>query len=160
MPELSLSVQYGVDAPELPRWRLRGWVKRAINATNEHDQGGGLQRVILTIRLVGEEEARALNQSFRGRDYATNVLTFNYDAEPGFESVIQADIVICEAVLRREASQQHKTVRDHAAHLCIHATLHALGFDHETEQEAQVMENLETRILASMGIADPYLVRD
>lgn len=157
MTDLSLSVQYGVDAPDLPRWRLRSWVKRAIasarrHLTNEQD----IEQVILTIRLVDLAEAQELNRTFRGRDYATNVLTFNYDSVPGTETVFQADIAICEAVLRQEAAQQNKAVLDHAAHLCIHATLHALGFEHETEDQAQEMERLETEILAGMGIKDPY----
>ncbi|AWB33690.1 rRNA maturation RNase YbeY [Orrella marina] len=161
MTDLSLSVQYAVDAPDLPRWRLRGWVKRAIAGARTHLENQlDIEQVVLTIRLIDEVEARELNRTFRGRDYATNVLTFNFDPAPGTETIFQADIAICEAVLRQEATQQHKPVLDHAAHLCIHATLHALGFEHETDDQAQEMESLETEILAGMGIADPYQVRN
>lgn len=160
MTKLSLSVQYGIDVPDLPRWRIRRWVERAVrfaSARLEHPP----EQLMLTVRLVDDQEARMLNQAYRGRDYATNVLTFNYDDDmgghaPQAQDVWQADIVICDAVLRREANEQLKPMLAHAAHLCIHATLHALGFDHEVESEALEMEALETMILADMGIEDPY----
>lgn len=155
MTKLSLAVQYATEAPELPRWRIRRWVQRALEVAAEAFDPP-IDTLILTIRIVGKEEGLALNSTFRGRDYATNVLTFNYDPMPGQDDVYQADIVLCHDVLVMEAQEQCKTYLNHAAHLCVHATLHALGFDHEEDQQAQEMEALETRILASMGVPDPY----
>lgn len=155
MIELSLAVQYAAEAADLPRWRLRNWVRHAA-AGAQTSLDPAPSKLVLTIRIVGQEEGRELNRAYRGRDYATNVLTFNYDQPPGFDELCQADIVLCDPVLRQEAAEQSKTVLDHAAHLCVHATLHAFGFDHEDDEQARVMEALETRILARMGIDDPY----
>lgn len=113
----------------------------------------------LTLRLVGLTEGRALNRQFRGRDYATNVLTFAYDSPvvaAKQAGPLQADIIICLPVLVREARAQRKTLRDHLAHLVIHGCLHAQGLDHESEAQAQEMEALEAGILARFRIADPY----
>jgi len=157
MPELSLSVQYAAPAPLLPRWRLRRWVARALQSAAA-DAGRPLPGARLALRLVGRAEGRRLNRAFRGRDYATNVLTFEYGAGP--DGVAHGDIVLCLPVLAREAREQRKPLRDHAAHLVVHGTLHALGYDHEKARDARRMEALETRILAAMGIADPYLPRN
>jgi probable rRNA maturation factor len=105
----------------------------------------------LTLRFVGAREGRRLNRDFRGRDYATNVLTFNYARAP-----VEADIVLCLPVIAREARQQGKALRAHLAHLVIHGTLHAQGHDHETSTDAARMERLETRLLARLGYPDPY----
>ena len=112
----------------------------------------------LTLRFVGSSESRQLNAQFRGRDYATNVLTFNYPDEAGLgsDAPLQADIVICLPVLNREAKAQRKDVRDHLAHLVIHGVLHAQGMDHQTEAEAIQMESLEAALLKRFRIADPY----
>lgn len=104
------------------------------------------------VRFVGNEEGRTLNRTYRGKDYATNVLTFDYQHEP----VAQADIVIATAVIEREAREQDKSFREHLAHMLIHSVLHAQGWDHLTDEEAEAMEALETRILAGLGFADPY----
>jgi len=151
--ELALAVQYGTPAPDLPRWRLRRWVRRALDfavavAPNPPSFA------TFTLRLVDAAEGHALNQQFRDRDYATNVLTFEYgrDASNG----IAGDIVLCMPVLRREALEQGKPLLDHAAHLTVHGVLHSLGYDHLDPAEAAEMESLETRILAQMKIADPY----
>jgi len=152
-PELSLAVQYAVVAPELPRWRLRRWVARALAAALA-DGLTQAARVSFSLRLVGKAEGLRLNRDFRGRDYATNVLTFEYGSDP--EGVTHGDIVICLPVLRQEARAQKKTLLDHATHLTVHGCLHALGYDHIDEADAQRMEALETRILADLGISDPY----
>jgi len=152
-PALSLAVQYAVAAPDLPRWRLRRWAMRALTAALA-DGFEQAAHVSFSVRLVGRAEGRSLNRDFRGRDYATNVLTFEYGRDP--DGVAHGDIVICLPVLKQEAREQKKTLLDHAAHLTIHGCLHALGYDHIEEEEAQRMEALETRILADMGIADPY----
>jgi probable rRNA maturation factor len=120
------------------RARLRRWVLAALQRDAK-----------ITLRFVGSREARALNRQYRGRDYATNVLTFDY--EPGV-----ADIVICVPVLEREARAQRKPLDHHLAHLVVHGVLHAQGFEHEDEFEAQAMEELETALLRRFRVADPY----
>lgn len=159
--DLSLSIQYATPMPELPRWRLRRWVQRTLDtalADEASAAGPGPQTEIsaaaLTLRFVDAEEGRLLNQQFRERDYATNVLTFEYGVDPG--GTLAGDIVLCVPVLEAEAKEQAKTLLDHAAHLTVHGVLHSLGYDHLEPDEAQAMEALETRILAAMGIADPY----
>ncbi len=155
-PKLSLSVQYVSTADNLPpRSQFRRWVKLAL-----------LRDVKIILRIVDETEGRVLNKDFRGKDYATNVLTFVYDdaqTPPGLplsgeESVLSGDIVICAPVVEREAHAQHKDLSAHYAHLSIHAALHLQGYDHENEQDAAVMEALETALLAKLGYADPYQV--
>lgn len=147
-----MAVQYAAPAPQLPRWRLRRWAQRAVEhaARSRPD----LQSVTLTLRLVDLEEGRELNQAYRERDHATNVLTFEYGVDP--EGNMAGDIVLCVPVLEREAKEQGKALLDHAAHLTVHGVLHALGYDHIETHDARDMEALETQILASMGIGDPY----
>ena len=144
--KLSLSVQY--PDPRLKeiitRSKLRRWVQAALFAPAE-----------LTIRFVDAEEGRALNHAYRGKDYATNVLTFAYTEDEDSE-VTQADIILCTDVLQREAAEQGKTVESHAIHLVVHGVLHAQGYDHETDHEAAEMEQLEIEILASLGEPNPY----
>ncbi|MFW8566411.1 rRNA maturation RNase YbeY [Orrella sp. 11846] len=152
---LSLSIQYAVSADHLPRWRLRHWAEQALRAASK-DMSDPPQKLILTLRLVDEEEGRTLNRLYRERDYATNVLTFQYDPMPDDDSAWMADIVLCIPVLVREAHEQQKTILDHAAHLCVHGVLHALGYDHMDDEEALEMETLETTILQHMKIQDPY----
>jgi probable rRNA maturation factor len=107
----------------------------------------------ISVRVVGEEEGRALNLSYRGRDYATNVLTFDYAREP----VLMFDLVLCAPVLEREAAEQGKALEAHYAHLLVHGTLHAQGWDHERgEQDAFAMEALEILLLGALGYPNPY----
>ena len=142
--KLSLSVQYASNAKKLPtRQQLRRWVKVALE-----------QDVQMALRIVDEIEGRALNQSYRGKDYATNVLTFDYEREP----VVVADLVLCAPVIEREAAEQHKPLEAHYAHLVVHGALHALGFDHERSREAERMQARESALLAALGHADPYAV--
>ncbi len=147
--KLSLTVQYGCANAQLPRWRLRRWVEAAIAAASLT----GLQAVTLTLRLADRREARTLNRTYRAKDYATNVLTFNYVEHPPH---IVADIVICTAVLADEARSMGKPLRDHAAHLVVHGTLHALGHDHLKAAQTRDMQALEVTALARFGIANPY----
>jgi probable rRNA maturation factor len=139
---LALSVQYGVAGEGLPtRRQIRIWVKAAL-----------LTDVQVTLRLVGTNESRRLNRDFRGKDYATNVLTFAYpEIEP-----LSGDIVLCAPVVAREARTQRKGVEAHYAHLVVHGMLHLQGYDHENGDDAEVMETLEAEIVMKLGYADPY----
>jgi len=114
------------------------------------------RRADLNILVVNAREGRRYNRQFRGKDYATNVLSFPYAPLPGEKSALLGDLVICAPVVAREAGEQGKPVRNHYAHLAIHGVLHLLGYDHQVELEAQRMEALERRILAGLGMADPY----
>lgn len=147
---LSLSIQYpDLRARDIAsRQQIRRWVRTAIT-----------QPAVLTIRFVDEAEGRAINRDFRHKDYATNVLTFAYDAPPhaaGESPAAEADIILCTDVILKEAKAQKKTPAAHLAHLIIHGVLHAQGHDHETDADAEKMEALETAILSRFKIADPY----
>ncbi len=145
-PALALAVQYAVARTGLPAAAaLRRWASAAL----ERD-------VAATLRFVGLAEGRTLNSVYRGKDHATNVLTFVYDdAVP-----LAGDIVLCAPVLRREARAGGRTLRAHCAHLVVHGMLHLQGHDHATPREAARMEALETALLAKLGFADPYAPRD
>lgn len=117
-------------------------------------------RVELNILIVGEEAGREFNRRFRGRDYATNVLSFPWEPAPGEQARLLGDLVIAAPVVAREAAEQGKRARDHWAHLAIHGTLHLLGHDHEEDAEAERMEAIERQALAALGIADPYRCSD
>ena len=108
----------------------------------------------ITVRVVGGDEGLALNHGYRGQDHATNVLTFPYATEP----VLAADLVLCAPVVEREAAAQGVALADHYAHLVVHGTLHAQGWEHERAGDAKRMEAREREILAGLGIADPYAV--
>lgn len=161
LPELSFTVQYATPAPELPRWRLRRWALLTLKQVFSLAPSmlapdlDDVNAVALTLRLVDAPEAQELNQNFRQRDYATNILTFAYGTDP--EGTLHADLVLCVPVLQTEAQTQNKTLVHHAAHLTLHGVLHALGYDHIDAAQAQEMENLEIRLLAHLGIANPYL---
>ena len=142
---LTLSVQYAIANDSLPsRQRMRSWARAAL-----------LTDVQVTLRVVGGREGRALNRDFRGKDYATNVLTFAYpDIEP-----LSGDIVLCAPVIAREAREQRKSIEAHYAHLVVHGMLHLQGYDHENKNDARVMEALEAEIVVKLGYADPYETR-
>jgi probable rRNA maturation factor len=126
----------------LPRHRVARWIRHALDADGE-----------ITVRIVDAEEGQQLNREFRGKDYATNVLTFDYAQSP----VVMADLVLCAPVVAREAKEQRKTLAAHYAHLLVHGTLHAQGWDHESgEADAEAMEAREIEILARFGIKNPY----
>ncbi|MEJ6021797.1 rRNA maturation RNase YbeY [Ramlibacter sp. PS4R-6] len=121
---------------------VRKWVGMALDHAGE-----------IAVRIVGEEEGRGLNKQFRRKDYATNVLTFDYARQP----MVMADIVLCGPVVQREALAQGKSLKDHYAHLLVHGTLHAQGYEHETgEREALEMEALEILLLGALGVPNPY----
>jgi probable rRNA maturation factor len=144
--QLSLSVQYASHAKNLPtRQQFRRWVQVAL----ERD-------VQMALRIVNEVEGRALNRSYRGKDYATNVLTFVYDDT----SALYGDVVICAPVVAREAKQQGKDLLAHYAHLTIHAALHLQGYDHKNKRDAEKMEARETALLLELRYPAPYLIRE
>ena len=155
--ELSLSIHYAVEVPSLPRWKIRRWVQRAMLAAQD-DGRVCFRRLQVGLRLVGLKEAQQLNAGYRHKDYATNVLTFEYGVQS--DGTASGDIVLCVPVLKREARAQRKDFLYHAAHLTIHGTLHALGYDHLNARDAKHMERLETNILAAMGIDNPYLIQE
>lgn len=145
---LDLSLQFGqfdnlaAHQALLTEAKVTQWIKHALAVDAE-----------MAVRIVGEEEGQALNLQFRKKDYATNVLTFNYQYEP----TVQADLVICGPVIEREAQEQNKSLEEHYAHMVVHGTLHAQGWDHETsEEDADEMEAYETEIMEELGFADPY----
>ena len=146
--QLNLSLQFGQladPAPHraaLPRHSVARWIRHALQSDAE-----------ITVRIVDTEEGQTLNRDYRGKDYATNVLTFDYTQAP----FVTADLVLCAPVVAREAQAQGKTLQAHYAHLLIHATLHAQGYDHETHQrDALEMEALEIFLLGALGYANPY----
>ena len=146
---LDVSVGYAVPRAGLPSaMSFRKWVAAALaNRIREAD---------LAVRIVGAREGRALNRHYRGKDYATNVLSFPFEPMPGRPSRTLGDIVICPAIVAREAREQGKPARDHYAHLTVHGVLHLLGYDHGDDASAARMEAVERRILAGFGIGDPY----
>ena len=140
---LGLSLQFA-DASHravLPRHKVARWIRAALEAPGE-----------ITVRIVGADEGRALNREYRAKDHATNVLTFDYAHAP----VVVADLVLCAPVLQREALELGVTLEAHCAHLLVHGTLHAQGYDHEDEAEARVMEARETELMRALGFPDPY----
>ena len=146
--QLTLSLQFGrfdgaaTHRAALPRHKVTRWIRHALALDAE-----------ITVRIVDEDEGRQLNRDYRHKDYATNVLTFDYAQEP----LVLADLVLCAPVVEREAREQNKSLEEHYAHLLVHGALHAQGWDHETsEQDAQEMETYETAILQGLGYADPY----
>ncbi len=155
-PTLSFTVQYAVEVPELSRQQLRSWALKAVQAAWQ-DCPDEFQRAELTLRLVDADEGRSLNASYRNKDYATNVLTFEYGVDP--EGTARGDIILCLEVLEKEAAEQGKPLKHHAAHLVVHGTLHALGYDHISNDEAEHMEAMEIAILTRLHIENPYLER-
>ena len=142
-PTLSLSLQFADKRHKdtLPRHKVARWIKAALDTDAE-----------IAVRLVDAEEGQALNRDFRKKDYATNVLTFDYAQEP----VVMADLIICAPVIEQEADEQGKTLEAHYAHMLVHGTLHAQGWDHMKKKEAEAMEAREREILAALGFDDPY----
>ena len=151
LKKLVLSLQFGLLAPAavlarhraaLPRHGVTRWIRHALQTDAE-----------ITVRIVGADEGQALNRDYRKKDYATNVLTFDYTQAP----IVTADLVLCAPVIAREAKEQKKTLQAHYAHLLVHGALHAQGWDHETSAaDAAKMEAREVEILAGLGFKNPY----
>jgi probable rRNA maturation factor len=150
-PRLELGLSYAAPRRGVPSAAsFRRWVEAALAGARHRTPAE------LSIRIVGAGEGRALNRRYRGKDYATNVLSFPAELPPAVATPLLGDIVICAPVLAREARAQGKAPRDHYAHLTVHGVLHLLGHDHLNATDAERMEALETRVLAALGIADPY----
>lgn len=144
MPKLKLNFQNVSDLDNIPvRTQFIKWAKAVLRVDTE-----------VTIRIVDEAEARDLNHTYRGKDYATNVLTFPLTEEPH----LMGDIVICAGVVEQEALAQNKPLVAHYAHLAIHGILHLHGYDHETEKQAYLMELIEVTTLHKLGYPNPYLI--
>ena len=149
LKSLNLSLQFAsgfenaaTHRAALSRHSVTRWIRHALTSDAE-----------ITVRIVGLEEGQALNHDYRQKDYATNVLTFDYTQEP----IVTADLVLCAPVVAKEAADNQKSLKDHYAHLLVHGTLHAQGWDHETsEHDAEEMEAYEVEILAGLGIKNPY----
>jgi probable rRNA maturation factor len=149
-PALGVFVQYQAGRKGVPASRsFERWVREALRG---HRKG----RSQVNIVLFDEIRARELNRQYRGRDYATNVLSWPYAPAPREKGGLLGDLAICPAVVAREAADQGKPLRDHYAHLTVHGVLHLLGYDHEAPRQAVRMERLECKILAELGISDPY----
>ena len=146
-PKLTLSLQFARDAlvrahrDTLPRAKVVRWIRAALQGPAE-----------ITVRIVDAAEGQALNRDYRSKDYATNVLTFDYSRHP----TVVADLVLCAPVVAHEAADSGVSLEAHYAHLIVHGTLHAQGHDHESQAEASVMEAIESDIVVSLGYADPY----
>lgn len=146
-----MDLQIACSADNLPsEAAFESWVE----ATLTHLQHQ--QETELTIRIVDSDEGLTLNQQFRGKDYATNVLSFPFESPVPLPVMLLGDLVICAAVVADEAEKQHKPLLAHWAHMVVHGTLHLLGYDHIDNDEAEHMEQLEKNILAALGFADPY----
>jgi probable rRNA maturation factor len=143
---LRLSLQFaqlatpGPHRAALPRQSVARWIRHALAREAE-----------ITVRIVDAEEGQTLNREYRQKDYATNVLTFDYTQEP-----VTADLVLCAPVIAKEAKEQKKTLEAHYAHMIVHGTLHAQGWDHELDEDAEVMELRESEIMARLGFKNPY----
>ena len=147
--QLDVGVSYGLPRKGLPAAAsFRKWAAAAAK--------GRIRKADLAIRLVDEKEGRSLNRHYRGKDYATNVLSFPADLPEGVSLPLLGDLVICAPVVAREAAEQGKPLAAHYAHLTVHGVLHLLGLDHEDEREAEAMEAIERGLLADLGFADPY----
>jgi probable rRNA maturation factor len=148
-PKLSLNLQFPagkawpVHKALLPKATVAAWIKAALFADAE-----------LTVRFVDADEGRTLNRTYRGKDYSTNVLTFAYAESE--DDPVTGDLILCCPVVEKEANEQGKPLEAHYAHLLVHGTLHAQGYDHEDEAEAEEMEAIETEVLGKLGFPDPY----
>lgn len=146
-------VNYGVARTGLPSARsFHRWVDAALRGAKRR------KFAELSIRIVDAKEGRKLNREYRGKDYATNVLSFPVELPPGVTLPLIGDLVICAPVVVRESKEQDKIANEHWAHMTVHGVLHLLGYDHIDDAEAEAMEALEKRILAGLGIGDPYAI--
>ena len=152
-PKAEVSVSYGLPEKGLPgEAAFQKWVAAALA---DHPANGEV-----SIRVVDTDEGQALNRQYRHKDYPTNVLSFRAELPPGLKIPLLGDLVLCAPVIEKEAREQHKGLEEHWAHLVVHGVLHLLGHGHETIAEARRMEALETQVLETLGIPDPYIARE
>lgn len=145
----NLDLQLASSATNLPTLdEFKTWLSLAIPSEQ--------QQWDITLRVVDEAESQSLNRDYRGKDYPTNVLSFPADVPAELNIPLLGDLVICAPVVAREACEQGKPLAAHWAHLCIHGALHLLGYDHQTDEEAEAMEAIETKLIMGLGFADPY----
>ena len=145
-----IDIQINAISTEVPdKKQIREWVRAVFSLLNR-------RLVPLTVRIVDEKEIRDLNRLYRGKDQVTNVLSFAYEPLPNIDVDLLGDVVICGSVVIKEAKDQEKLFMDHWAHIVVHGTLHLFGYDHETEDQAAIMERLETKLLNDLGFAIPY----
>jgi len=172
---INVDIQYASDEPDLPdQEQFTHWVNIVLQAQTSHQNGKGDNQenantlapqnappssLELTIRIVDEAESKQLNETWRQCPKPTNVLSFPFDSPPGVELPLIGDIVICAPLVALEATEQHKSLVAHWAHLVIHGTLHLLGYDHIDETQAQIMEQLEINLLHDLGYPNPYLIQ-
>ncbi len=146
MPQLAITIQNVSAEKHIPSKNyFKKWARATLRVDTE-----------VTIRIVDSDEALALNHEYRGKDYATNVLTFPLTEEPH----LMGDIILCAPVVMQEAAMQNKPLIAHYAHLTVHGILHLHGYDHETEAQAELMEAIETQIVTKLGYANPYLITE
>lgn len=148
--DLQIATEETANLPSEADFRL--WVEKALPDVDEEFE--------VTIRIVDEEESHALNHEYRGKDKPTNVLSFPFEAPPGLELPLLGDLVICAQIVSQEAEEQNKELLHHWAHMTIHGILHLRGYDHINDEEADEMESIETELLASLSISDPYLIKE
>ncbi|NLQ16044.1 rRNA maturation RNase YbeY [Marinomonas sp. M1K-6] len=148
--DLQIATAETTNLPSEADFRL--WVEKALADSDEEFE--------VTIRIVDEEESHALNHEYRGKDKPTNVLSFPFEAPPGLELPLLGDLVICAQIVAKEAKEQNKELLHHWAHMTIHGILHLRGYDHINDDEADEMESIETELLASLSISDPYLIKE
>src|SRR5690625_4325730 len=149
-PAIEVAVQWACEARAVPSEQdFQRWAVAALAGRREAAE--------LTVRVVGPEESRALNRAYRGQDKPTNVLSFPFEAPPGVDADgLLGDLVICADIIEREAAEQGKLVSAHWAHMVVHGVLHLLGYDHQEDRAAEVMEALEVEVLDGLGVRDPY----
>lgn len=156
MQNLYIALQLGSENQNgLPsEQQFHTWINQALTL---EAKTADYPETEITVRIVDEAESNELNLTYRGKDKPTNVLSFPFEVPEGIEMPLLGDLVICRQVVEKEAEEQRKPLEAHWAHLAIHGTLHLLGYDHLTDEEAEEMENLETEIMHSLGFEDPYI---
>jgi probable rRNA maturation factor len=153
--DLDIDLQIACAEAGLPSAEeINAWVAQALHSCGY--QGDAEMPTELTLRIVNTDESQQLNNTYRGKDKPTNVLSFPFDGPEEIPLALLGDLVICAPVVKHEACEQHKTEQAHWAHMVVHGTLHLLGYDHIESKQAEQMETLEVQILDSLGFADPY----
>ena len=148
MSSITVDFQNACESTSVPGWtELQQWAESGWLGEGETE---------ITLRVVDETESAGLNNRYRGKDYPTNVLSFPFEVPDGLELDLLGDLVICADVVKREAEEQGKTLQAHWAQMVIHGMLHLQGYDHQNDQEAEIMESLEVRLLGELGFPDPY----